>query len=391
MSSDCGPVKSAAGRPTVFSRGLSLAALGFVYYLAAAASFSGYFGKWAFRDGNPTYGVASVFDGTAARPFIYRQLMPVLADSAATIVDEIAAQPTRGAAFQALGSYMAIRAPDEVFSQAGGVAEPKARRQYFALYYLTFVSFVATLFAMRGLCLRLGQSEAAATLAPLLFALIYPVLLTQGGYYYDVPEFLFLCFAVTLALQGRWPWLLILSVPATLNKEAYLFFIPTLYPLLRAHMPRNAVCGVLGAALCLSLVTSLAVKYQFRENEGVEAFFQLRHHVGFFLDWRPYVRMETNYGVPTAAGFHVLHLVLMVGLCRVAWPLTSPVMKRHATLAAVINLPLFALFAYKDELRNLSFLFPTVLVMMACWLSAWLAGSAMQPLDHAGPQPERPG
>src|SRR6185437_13156287 len=51
-----------------------------VYFLAAAASFSGYFSKWHFRDDMPAASLPKMLDGTADRPYVYRQLLPAIAN-----------------------------------------------------------------------------------------------------------------------------------------------------------------------------------------------------------------------------------------------------------------------------------------------------------------------
>ena len=53
--------------------------------MAAAASFNGYFDKWHFREaGTSAYMAGASFDaivdGTAVRPYIYRQLLPAVAN-----------------------------------------------------------------------------------------------------------------------------------------------------------------------------------------------------------------------------------------------------------------------------------------------------------------------
>ena len=353
------------------SKWLNTLALVLIFYLTAAASFSGYFGKWAFFDGHPNQGIVKVFDGSAIRPWIYRQLMPTLADALVEAGTAVVPQSLQDKIARRLVWFPEL-SPEATFARASAIDEPGMRLRYLALYYLTFASFLGSMFVMRRICLEMKLSNAAATLAPLLFALVFPLLLTRGGYYYDAPELLLLSASVLLAIQGRWVWLVLLTIPATFNKEAYLFFVPSLFPLLTSKLTKRQTASVVAFMLLISGAINAATKYQFRANGGEMAMWQLDERVRFFLDWGTYVRVEINYGVLTAAGINALNLTLLVALVYGHWRSMSSSMQRHSTIAAAINIPLFLAFGYADELRNLSFLFPSMVVMMACWIAARL-------------------
>jgi hypothetical protein len=165
--------------------------------------------------------------------------------------------------------------------------------------------------------------------------------------------------------------LLLLCVPATLNKEAFLFFVPCLYPLLRTRLPRRATLGVVAALMAVAAMINMVMKFQYRDNAGEMALWKLPERVDFFLDWAHYVRVELNYGVVTAAGINVLNVILTVALWRFAWPRLRSALRQHVLIAAAINVPLFLAFGHADELRNLSFVFPCLVVMMGLWITQW--------------------
>ena len=60
------------------SAGLLLLCL---YFLAAASSFNGFYVTWGLRDGQWGYSLPAKVDGTSARPFVYRQLLPIIANA----------------------------------------------------------------------------------------------------------------------------------------------------------------------------------------------------------------------------------------------------------------------------------------------------------------------
>ena len=49
----------------------------FLIFTISAASFEGFFVKWTFRD-DSGFSYQVILDGTAEKPFIYRQLIPTL-------------------------------------------------------------------------------------------------------------------------------------------------------------------------------------------------------------------------------------------------------------------------------------------------------------------------
>jgi len=76
--------------------------------------------------------------------------------------------------------------------------------------------------------------------------------------------------------------------------------------------------------------------------------------------------LETTYGVIGPSRAFAGTLVLLIVVALRGWPTCPPVARRHIAIATVINLPLFILFAAGGELRNLSLLFPGLVILIAC-------------------------
>lgn len=70
------------------SRHLSWLLLCTFFWIVAAASFSGFVGKWGLRDGESRAGIEAMLNKTADKPFIFRQLAPMVAN----YVDSVAPQ-----------------------------------------------------------------------------------------------------------------------------------------------------------------------------------------------------------------------------------------------------------------------------------------------------------
>ncbi|MGB7480271.1 MAG: hypothetical protein WA924_08090 [Burkholderiaceae bacterium] len=258
--------------------------------------------------------------------------------------------------------------------------------RYYEIYCLVFVSFLLALFMLRAVCLVLQEDRAAATLAPLVIAAIFPLVQTNYGTFYDMPELLFMATAAWLALRGRLVWLTILVPLATLNKESFPFFALALYPFLRLHFSRKLSGGVLVWLFFLGGLVNLYMKSRYAGNAGGPVEFHLFDHLRYLANPRSYFLFEFNYGVLTTKGLNIINLFLLAVLVKRAWPHLTATVRQHIQIAFAINLPLFLVFGVFDELRNLSMLYVGLTVIFGVNIAAYLA--ATRPSSLAGPAQE---
>lgn len=340
----------------------------FIAFIIAAASYGGFFQKWEFRDGT-AYSAIEMFEGTAERPFVYRQLLPTMANFVEYITPERLNQGFQNwLEANPLKRNMIYR----YFPNAKDAPNTEYSVRYYTLYGLSFGALFLSIFAMRALCLALYRDPPAATLAAFTFALLLPVMLTEGGYFYDMPEILFMALAVLLAMRGR-IWLLAAVVAlATFNKESFLFFVITLYPFLRAQFTLRKTLVIEIALLAIAAVINIVVKLHYADNIGVPVQSQLVEHVLWLLQPTSYFAFEVNYGVPTPKGFNIIHVLIVAILVRNGWRHLTPEVRQHFWIALAINLPLFLAFCYQGELRNLSMLYMTLVILMAVNISQCL-------------------
>jgi len=329
-----------------------------LYVMVAAAAFNGFYTKWRLNDGHGPHSLASMVDGTAYRPYVYRQFAPAIANGiqdlmpAATVerLSERLTDPRRVNS----RSGLAMRFPASEAMQA-----PVTLR-YHIVYYLTFLALLGSLFAMRSVCLRAGASDAAATAAPLVIALLLPFFLTEGGFFYDFFEVLFMACAILLAWRipverpvraaGRLGLLAVVAAMATWNKEAFFFYVVTLYPILRLSLPRLKAATVVAGLVFVCGCVYLALRVRYAGN---------------------WFRTESTYGVALPKGLSAVMVLMIAGVAVTGWRLLPAPFRLHVLMALAVNVPLFLLFAAEGEARNLSMLYPSLLVLMAMALTAW--------------------
>lgn len=337
------------------SRFVSVLVFFVLYWVVAAASTSGSLGKWALRDGNEEYGIEQILDKQAVRPFAYRRLLPEVADLAERIVPK----PVK--------AYLVDKlSPHRTFTRAIAAANPKYAFRYVVISYLCFGASLLTLFLLSALLSDLGLEYYKATLAPIAFVLAFPFVQTVGGYFYDSVELFFLSAAALVAIRGRWIFLIALSIPATLNKEAFFFFAVSLYPLLLVRCGRQAALIAIIATVAISGGVNAWVKWIYIDAGGGVASFQLLNNFEKYFNLSTYFQLEVTYGIVGPSGAFCGTLLLLGIIAARGWQSCPKAIRHHLVIASMLNLPLFVMFCAPGELRNLSLLFVGFVVLIAC-------------------------
>ena len=339
-------------------------ALVLVYLLVAGAAFQGFYDKWGFREGEPGFNAALMLSGQAKRPFVYRRLGPWIANAVGDHIPPALVQKLKDHSVDLRGkSYIGpdflLNSPNPYFIR------------YQALYYLCFLELFAALFMLRWLCLGV-VGPAAATLAPALFALLLPVLMTLGGFFYDTGELLFLSAAALFAVK-RWRLALLLAtVLGTANKESFLLFLPSLLPLLmiRSTFRSAAITVAVLIATSAAIYLSIAEYYSGAGGNRMDSF--LPASLLFYVNPVKLFYVEKTYGVLLPRGYSLVWLGLLGGIGWAGWSGAPTAYRRHVLAILAINVPFVIAFAYPGEMRNFSLTFVGWTVLAACALQAWL-------------------
>jgi len=344
-----------------------------LFFVAASASFNGFYTKFHFYDWGsrtiPLLRLDAMLDGTGFRPFIYRQMLPTTANW----MDRATPEAVKAWLFNAqLGDQ---KLPDEMFDS------PIARDRvyffrYLVVYAATFLFALLAVYAMRMVCRALDLTPIAAVFAPVVFILLLPYLQCKGGFFYDYPELALMALAVWAALKFDWFWILPIAALGTWNKESFLFFIPALYPILRQRTSRNnALIGT--GVLCLaSAAVYIPINLRFARNPGGTLGWGLMQQIHFLLHPSLWIfgdpPLEKTYGLLLMPAYTLLPMALLIWTAWRGWRYLPPVMRRHGKFAAAINLPLYFLFGNPGELRALSMLYVTFLLLIAVNFIEWI-------------------
>jgi hypothetical protein len=346
-----------------------------LFSVAAAASFNGFYEQSHFSEaGLPgAFDHASfeaMIDGTAYRPYVYRQLLPNIANYLNGAVPE----SIKSRLYDHQGKF-----PDAYINAIA--YSPTARNKvyffrYLVVYILDYLFAVLAVYAMYWVCRALEIPSAAAVFAPVVVILLVPYIMTGGGYLYDYPELAFLALAAWIALKFDWWWVIPVAVFGAWNKESFLLFMPTLYPIFRRRSSRLSALlgvGVLGL-ICTAIYFYMRIR--FAHNSGSTAFVFWRDQLDLLLHPRLWlVETKPIYGLRMITGYTAAPAALLVWSVWRVWRYLPTAIKRHAQITAVINVPLFLLFSYPGELRDLSLLYIAFLVVLAVNLNLWIGDS----------------
>lgn len=336
-----------------------------LYVLVAAASYSGFFAKYAFRDDSPHDALVKMLDGSADRPYVYRQLLPLAANLAQ---QALPAHEAASVVEHLQEDYPRHNWLSNTYARAVDAGNPVWTLRYYMVYGMAFVALLAAMLMLRAVCLEFGGDRAAASLAPLVFALAMP-----AGNLWDFPELFFMALAVWLAARGKGLWLLALTPLATLNKESFLFFVVCLYPLLCLRLTKRHALAVGAACVGAAAAVNLFVKLRYAGNPGDLAQFNLIANLRFLADPRNYFLSDYTFGILLPKGLNVVILFCGFALVRLGWSRLPKTLRQHALIAGAINVPLYLLFGWGDEVRALSMLSVTAVMLLNEAIAGYLA------------------
>lgn len=331
----------------------------FLVYLVTAASFNGFFDKWHLREGDDRFGIEKMIDETATRPFVYRQLIPQMARMVTANLPE----GMREKRAEKLMNDEEFKAKhwNQILSGDAVVARDIIKK-------LAFCFFFASVWVLFLLMTELLGSRVAGMATALLFALLFPVLETNGGYYYDFGELFFFFLAVWFALRGQLIGLFLITPFATWNKEAFFFFLPTLFPF---HWKRfgwkKALLLTVGTVF-VSGLSYLPVHLHYAGNPGNTADLHFGDHVRDLFHLKSYFYTETTYGLRFGSRMFFLHVVFVLWLVFRSWRDLPMVLRQHIIVALAIAVPMYWMFCAVGELRNLSALYPSFVILLGFYL-----------------------
>ena len=341
----------------------------FIFYTVAAASFNGFFVKWSFLDNEKfdKNSFSNMYDEKAHRPFVHRQLMFTVAKKIKSAMPEesqkdflkFLKQNDFLTNFFEKGTYIE-------YYYGNTKIEPRFAIEYHIIYFMSFAFLFFSMFLWRQIGFEITGNLTAGTLTACVFAIIFPIFETIGGYSYDFGEIFFISLATFLAIKSYWLLLILISPIAEYNKESFLFFLATLFPLMSVKLGNKKTFLTIATAIFLSGLVYLYVKSLYIGNDGTSTEFHLLEHLEYiFIGWTD---VEITYGVFFGKGSFLPHILIIAWIFKCTWSKIPLIWKNHIKIAALINFTLYFLLCASGELRNLSLLYIGFITMLSIFI-----------------------
>ncbi|PPD52639.1 MAG: hypothetical protein CTY10_09225 [Methylotenera sp.] len=344
-----------------------------ICFIVTSAAFSGYFSKRAFYDTDKLYGdlsVINVFKGEAPKPYVYRQLLPYSATFIHDKLPDSMKEKVKNWITKDRGGIN-NNVIHNTYAQAIDSDKSEIIIQYYLLYIFSFISLFLSVLILRKVCLEFGVDKPSATVAPMLFILLLPYLQTEGGFFYDMTEIFFMATAVLFAQKKQYLFLIFLVAFATINKESFLAFTLTLIPFLIKDLGLKKAAVYQASLMTIAALINFWIKAKYAANSGGAVESHFIQQVSAFLNISSYFRYDFVYGIIAPKGYNILTILLLATTVKSSYHLLPRVAKQHTLAAFAVNLPLFLLFCFPGELRNLSFLFVSLNLIICFGISQY--------------------
>jgi hypothetical protein len=326
-----------------------------VYVFTAALVLNAFMSQWGFRGENSPFGFERMLSYSAERPYVYRVLSPTVINAAAAMVPDVLVADRQTWLLEE-SPLLRYRQPQESWSVEKSV-------KWHVAYFYLFACLLGVLYAARVLTRSVYDvTPLFADFAPIVALLFLPLTFHFGGYLYDFAELALMLLCLIALVKSRLTWFYPLYLLAILNKESNVLISVFFFAVMYDALPRKrllAHCAVQVAAGALIL---LALRIVFLDNGGSQALLSFPLNLLFWLSPSAYWNFITPYAplIPVPRGANLISLFLLVFLVSWAWSHKPGAVRRLVLLSAACNLPLFLLFAFLDEIRNLSITFPAI-------------------------------
>lgn len=337
-----------------------------VYALVSTAAVDVFMSRGALFEGaSREYSFEAMFEGTAHRPFAYRVMMPWLARASDAAVPAGLREGLAGQGAQLVERY-SPRPPE-------GGWTPERLRAYLYVFAWMNAFALASLLVLRSLTAAVFPADPMLRdPGPVLFGAVLPLAFMNGGFMYDFAEYFFLALVMLLAWRRRYAALVPAIVLAILNKETAALSVAVVAAI-AWHRDRTRR-GAIGVAIVAAagLLAVLALRHALSGVPGSTMYRHAMENLEFWSDWRSWVSVMTVHAakIPFPRGLNLAMTVPLAIVLAFGARHAEPALRAAFVVATAIVVPLFFLFCWRDETRNLSLAFPAAYLVACAALKA---------------------
>jgi hypothetical protein len=331
--------------------------LALAYWMTATAAVHVFMQKRSLFEGwhNAEYAFERMLDRSAHRPFVYRALTPWMVNGIDAALPEAAKDRYQPAAKTMVERY--------AMNHESSYWTPELERKYMIAVVLMSLFAFGALFALRALTgAAFPEAPAIRDASPLLFGALLPLSFMNGGFLYDFTELFLMFVAFALAWSVRPIRLAVVVGLAVLNKETAALLVPLLSLVLWHRAPRATWLRTSALLAALAVGSVLYLRALYADSPGWTMYDHIRDNFDFWTTPGSWLASMTVYLplLPMPRGLNLMIVLPLLVVLASAWHARAPVVRHLMIGSAAINLPLFFLFCWRDETRNLSMLYPAL-------------------------------
>jgi len=330
-----------------------------LYAIAASQAVWSFAYKWTTIANHPEYSLEKIMDGSSPKPYAFRVLVPDAINLASNMVPEqfsgVLIERSRLMLEAVLGTHYTGMLNDRL---ALGYA--LAMISAFLFLFLTLILFRATSILYFE---KTQVSKVVQDFSPIAYALLLTISYrAHNGFIYD--HFEIFIFSLYILLKKRRMFFLSISVLilAIFNKETAIFF-PVFGAVIAWSEERRLTGKDLGRIMIESLLVMagfVTVRIMLMDHPGSSTEWHFFTNLEFWLSWYPLFAITTPHFplLPLPKPSNIVISWALLLMIFGYWREKPREIRALLLIAGLINIPLFILFCYQDEYRNLSLMFP---------------------------------
>ena len=198
--------------------------------------------------------LGELLEGTAARPFAYRVLLPQGAKLLTKIIP-----------FSISAKYLFPSILEDVFFQLGGALFPE---ETFGVLFAIFLAMLGFVYVERKFLRDLGFSKETQNILPILLLVLSLLFTVHFGYVYDIPQLFFFTISLWLLYRQEWGWYLLSFFITTLNKETSILLAVFFAFYFLSRIERKLFFRLLLSQFFLYVLVRIPLMWMYRGNQG---------------------------------------------------------------------------------------------------------------------------
>jgi hypothetical protein len=246
-------------------------------------------------------------------------------------------------------------------------SDARVSLKYHLTYLYVSLSLVILLFSTRYLIkLIYNLPSIVSDIAPAIGILFLPLTFLHGGYFYDFFELMFLALCLICIVRRKWVFYYTLFFLAILNKEPNILLILFFMAFCQGVLPKKELMKHLAMQLFIGVITVQLLWHIFAGNPGMTIEHHLTGSIHFWLRPTSYFLFFDPYhlGFPIfPRGGNILSILFVGFLVFYKWGQKPLSLRWLFVYTSIVNISLLLYACHIDELRNLSFMFPSVYLL----------------------------